>query len=114
MSESRAIEEAGLFSHAPVVTVRSSSASEKRRDSASEKASEGEKYRDAKHDEADEDDVTYRNGEPIISTGRDVSRFVVDIRDDGDAALTVRSLFLGTLWAGLGAALYQVRRVPKC
>ena len=49
------------------------------------------------------------NGEPIITTGRDISRFVVDIRDDEDPALTFRSIFLGTLVAGLGATLGQVR-----
>lgn len=50
----------------------------------------------------------YRNGEPIITTGRDVSRFAVDLRDDGDEALTFRSLVLGTVVTGLGAALCQV------
>lgn len=55
------------------------------------------------------DGVEYLNGEPIISTGSDVSRFVVDVRDDGDDPMTIRSLFLGTIWAGLAAALYQVR-----
>jgi len=48
------------------------------------------------------------NREPIISTGEDVSRFVVDLRDDGDDALTFRSMVLGTAFAGLGAALCQV------
>ena len=52
--------------------------------------------------------VVFLNGEPIITTGRDVSRFVVDIRDDGDDALTFRSFVLGTVLAGLGAALCQV------
>ncbi|KAG6815817.1 hypothetical protein H0H87_011116, partial [Tephrocybe sp. NHM501043] len=56
----------------------------------------------------EDDDVVYLNGEPVITTGRDVSRFAVDIRDDGDAALTFRSLFLGTVMAGLGAALCQI------
>lgn len=60
-----------------------------------------EKYLDA-------DDVVLLNGEPVVTTGYDVSRFVVDLRDDGDAALTFRSLFLGTVFAGLGAALCQV------
>lgn len=50
----------------------------------------------------------YRNGEPVITTGKDVSRFAVDVRDDGDQALTFRSIVLGTLFAGLGAALCQV------
>lgn len=49
----------------------------------------------------------YRNGVQVIQTGRDVSRFVVDIRDDGDEALTFRSIFLGTVFAGMGAALSQ-------
>lgn len=48
------------------------------------------------------------NGEPVITTGLDVSRFVVDIRDDEDTALTFRSMFLGTVFAGMGAALSQV------
>lgn len=49
----------------------------------------------------------YRNGVKVIQTGRDVSRFVVDVRDDGDEALTFRSIFLGTVFAGMGAALCQ-------
>ena len=50
----------------------------------------------------------FHNGEPVITAGRDVSRFVVDIRDDEDTALTFRSMFLGTIFAGMGAALSQV------
>jgi len=49
----------------------------------------------------------YRNGVQVIQTGLDVSRFVVDVRDDGDEALTFRSIFLGTVFAGMGAALCQ-------
>ncbi|TFK71693.1 oligopeptide transporter [Pluteus cervinus] len=56
----------------------------------------------------DDSEVEMKDGEPIIRTGRDVSRFLVDIRDDGDQALTFRSMVLGTLFAGLGAALGQV------
>jgi hypothetical protein len=52
----------------------------------------------------------FHNGEPVITTGYwyDVSRFVVDIRDDEDLALIFRSMFLGTIFAGMGAALSQV------
>ncbi|KIM46930.1 hypothetical protein M413DRAFT_16493 [Hebeloma cylindrosporum] len=50
----------------------------------------------------------YHHGEPVITTGRDVSRFAVDIRDDGDESLTFRSVVLGTLFAGMGAALCQI------
>ncbi|RPD55663.1 oligopeptide transporter [Lentinus tigrinus ALCF2SS1-7] len=56
----------------------------------------------------DDDDVQYVNGEPVITSGRDVSRYLIDVRDDGDPALTFRSLFLGTVFAGLGAALCQI------
>lgn len=56
-----------------------------------------------------DEEVQMLNGEPVVTTGRDVSRYVVDIRDDGEAALTFRSLTLGTVFAGLGAALCQVR-----
>lgn len=59
--------------------------------------------------EGKQDGVTYVNGEPVISSGADVSNFLLDIRDDGDSAITFRSLFLGTVFAGLGAALSQVR-----
>jgi OPT oligopeptide transporter protein len=52
--------------------------------------------------------VALLNGEPAVTTGKDVSRFVVDVRDDGDDALTFRSFVLGTVLAGLGAALCQV------
>ena len=52
--------------------------------------------------------LTYVNGEPVITSGQDVSDFLIDTRDDGDPALTFRSLFLGTVFAGLGAALCQV------
>jgi len=56
----------------------------------------------------DDEEVQRFNGEPVITNGRDVSRYVVDLRDDGDPALTLRSLTLGTVFAELGAALCQV------
>jgi len=56
----------------------------------------------------DDEEVQRLSGEPVITNGRDVSRYVVDLRDDGDPALTLRSLTLGTVFAGLGAALCQV------
>ena len=56
----------------------------------------------------DDSKPIFHNGEPVITTGHDVSHFVVDIRDDEDTALTFRSMFLGTIFAGMGAALSQV------
>ena len=47
-------------------------------------------------------------GERVIVDGNDVSRHLLTTRDDGDAALTFRSAVLGTIFAGLGAALCQV------
>lgn len=59
-------------------------------------------------------DTVFVNGEPVIRTGEDVSRYAVDVRDDGDPALTFRSIVLGTVFAGLSAALGQVRAfVPR-
>ncbi|KAH7887105.1 OPT oligopeptide transporter protein-domain-containing protein [Phlebopus sp. FC_14] len=55
-----------------------------------------------------EDGVVYVNAEPVVTTGADVSRLLVDMRDDEDPALTFRSLFLGTIFAGLGAALCEI------
>ncbi|KAH7340612.1 oligopeptide transporter [Rhizoctonia solani] len=48
------------------------------------------------------------NGEPVIETGAHVSNFAVDVRDDGDPSLTWRSFWIGTVVAGLGAALSQI------
>ena len=56
----------------------------------------------------DDSQLVLHDGEPVITTGHDVSRFVVDIRDDEDTALTFRSIFLGTIFAGMSAALSQV------
>ena len=53
-------------------------------------------------------DTVFVNGEPVITNGKDISRYIVDLRDDGDPSLTFRSIVLGTIFAGLGAALYQV------
>ena len=55
-----------------------------------------------------ENNTVYVKGEPIITTGSDVSRFLVDVRDDGDPPLTFRSLFIGTVFACLGATMCQV------
>ncbi|KAI0737996.1 oligopeptide transporter [Daedaleopsis nitida] len=56
----------------------------------------------------DDEETVFVNGEPVIRTGRDVSRYLIDARDDGDPAVTFRSLFIGTVSAGLGAALCQI------
>ena len=61
---------------------------------------------------AHDSEVVYVRGEPVISNGRDVSRFLIDPRDDEDPAISFRSLVIGTVFAGLGAALCQVCNRP--
>lgn len=56
----------------------------------------------------DDSSVRYVNGEPVITTGRDVSKYLVDLRDDGDPAITFRSLVCGTVIGALGSALITV------
>ena len=56
----------------------------------------------------DDEGPLFVNGEPVITSGRDVSKFLVDLRDDEDPPFTFRSVVLGTLMGGLGATLYQV------
>ncbi|KIP08832.1 hypothetical protein PHLGIDRAFT_23337 [Phlebiopsis gigantea 11061_1 CR5-6] len=56
----------------------------------------------------DHDSVLLVNGEPVIRSGEDVSNYLFDVRDDGDPALTFRSIVLGTVFAALGAAMSQI------
>jgi hypothetical protein len=57
----------------------------------------------------DEDErPQYVNGEPVIKTGRDVSRYLIDLRDEQDPPFTFRSVYLGTVIGSLGAALSEV------
>lgn len=81
---------------------------EKQNDSGSNSVDLADEKLDLDSQVLDDEKPEYRNGEPVITTGRDVSRFVVDLRDDGGDALTVRSIVLGTVFAGMGAALCQV------
>ena len=53
----------------------------------------------------------YVNGEPVINSGRDVSRFIVDLKDDQDPPFTFRSVVLGTVIGGLGSAVVEVCHV---
>ena len=65
-----------------------------------------DKSSDALND--DDEGPFFVNGEPVITSGRDVSKLLVDLRDDEDPPFTFRSVVLGTLMGGIGAALYQV------
>jgi hypothetical protein len=62
----------------------------------------------AKSSDDEDEKSLFVNGEPVITSGRDVSQYLVDLRDDEDPPFTFRSIVLGTMIGGLGAALYQV------
>ncbi|KAL4803348.1 OPT oligopeptide transporter protein-domain-containing protein [Aspergillus unguis] len=51
------------------------------------------------------DDVEYVKGHPVIRTGYDVSKFIISDRDDGDPALTFRSIVLGTVFTALSSVI---------
>ncbi|KIP01135.1 hypothetical protein PHLGIDRAFT_131357 [Phlebiopsis gigantea 11061_1 CR5-6] len=59
-------------------------------------------------DYSDRESVQLISGEAVIRTGEDVSNILLDVRDDGDPALTFRSVVLGTVFAALGAAMCQI------
>ncbi|EHA49202.1 peptide transporter MTD1 [Pyricularia oryzae 70-15] len=48
------------------------------------------------------------NEDVIIISGEDVSNHLLPLRDDGDAALTFRSIFLATCLAAFESTLYQI------
>ncbi|KAL2843107.1 OPT oligopeptide transporter protein-domain-containing protein [Aspergillus pseudoustus] len=66
------------------------------------------------------DDVEYVKGHPVINNGADVSKFIVSDRDDGDPALTFRSVVLGSVFTALSSVItilyvfkpYQVQVSP--
>ncbi|KAI1377096.1 OPT peptide transporter Mtd1 [Hypoxylon crocopeplum] len=55
----------------------------------------------SQHDDA----AVYVNGHPIIRNGADVSRFLISSRDDGDPALTFRSIILGTVFTAFSSVI---------
>lgn len=71
-------------------------------------ASLDEKLGSLKVEKYDPETREVSDRERVVTSGGDVSRYAVDLRDDGDPALTFRSLVLGTVFAGLGAALCQI------
>jgi hypothetical protein len=71
-------------------------------------SSAGEKEASLDQYEGQDGEPVYINGAPVITDGKDVSKYLVDLRDDGDPPVTFRSILLGTIVGGLGAALYQV------
>ncbi|KAI2465651.1 putative OPT peptide transporter Mtd1 [Annulohypoxylon bovei var. microspora] len=56
---------------------------------------------DSHHD----DGVVYVKGHPVIRNGIDVSKYLVSCRDDGDPALTFRSIVLGSIFTALSSVI---------
>ncbi|KAJ4165869.1 hypothetical protein LMH87_007479 [Akanthomyces muscarius] len=59
----------------------------------------------SKDDAASTDTAERVKGHPVIRNGEDVSKYLVSDRDDGDAALTFRSIFLGTIFTALSSVI---------
>ena len=49
----------------------------------------------------------------IIRDGYDVSEYLLPIRDDGDPALTFRSVVLSILGGGFNATMFQIYQVRR-
>lgn len=56
-------------------------------------------------------DDSHYDDDHLIVTGADASNYLLSIRDDGDPALTVRSMVLGTLVAAFQASMNQIYMV---
>ncbi|KZS93887.1 oligopeptide transporter [Sistotremastrum niveocremeum HHB9708] len=84
------------------------STSKQAEDEKAWKSDSGTSINDVVSPEKETPDSDWVKGEPIISTGEDVSNYAVDVRDDEDPSLTFRSLFIGTCVAGLGATVNQI------
>ncbi|KAG8412708.1 hypothetical protein J3458_013149 [Metarhizium acridum] len=56
-------------------------------------------------DSQENDGTTHVKGHPVIRNGADVSKYLVSDRDDGDAALTFRSILLGTAFTALSSVI---------
>ncbi|PNY27010.1 Oligopeptide transporter 4 [Tolypocladium capitatum] len=52
-----------------------------------------------------DDDAEYVKGHPVIRNGDDESKFLVSPRDDGDPALTFRSIVLGTAFTAFSSVI---------
>lgn len=53
------------------------------------------------------------SNEVIIVTGADAAHHLLPMRDDGDPALTIRSIVLATGLAGFQAVMYQIYMVGR-
>ncbi|KAH8692825.1 peptide transporter MTD1 [Talaromyces proteolyticus] len=51
------------------------------------------------------DEAKYVNGHPVIQNGADISNFIISVRDDGDPALTFRSIVLGSAFTAFSSVI---------
>lgn len=62
------------------------------------------------------EDVLYKNGEPVIRNGSDVSRFIVSDRDDQDTTFTFRAFVLGSIFTAFSSVItviYQFKPLQQ-
>jgi hypothetical protein len=61
--------------------------------------------------DSDSHEKDSESNDVIIITGADAATHLLPLRDDGDPALTFRSLFLATILSGFQASMYQIYQV---
>ncbi|KAJ3557724.1 hypothetical protein NM688_g1317 [Phlebia brevispora] len=103
-------EKASPISDLPVLGIESDV--KKRRPDDVEEVHEKEKENsltgsDSSLEQGLRDDKLVEN-DRVITSGEDVSNYLLTTRDDGDPSLTFRSVVIGTVFAGLGAAMCQI------
>lgn len=52
-------------------------------------------------------------GDHIIVTGADAATYLLPMRDDGESALTFRSIFIATCLSAFQAVMYQIYMVSR-
>lgn len=57
------------------------------------------------------DEKNFDQHDRVIVTGSDASNHLISVRDDGDPAVTFRSMLLGTLVAAFQASMNQIYMV---
>jgi len=80
----------------------------------------GDELKDDRYNSSDEKNVipdlaSYDLDDPdkIIKSGADAAQYMLSDRDDGDPAITIRSMVLGTAFAAFYASISQIYKVSS-
>ncbi|EGX93558.1 OPT peptide transporter Mtd1 [Cordyceps militaris CM01] len=90
---------------APVDVSAQLEPADKRQTSLDGRTTESPKVPGKDDDAASTETAERVQGHPIIRNGEDVSKYLVSDRDDGDPALTFRSIFPGTIFTALSSVI---------